>query len=135
MKLSGSVCTVGDKHSDPEGCLPTPKDGGLPGCRGWSDHFLHMAILSTYNQIPMRPDDIYEMAMSKYRLFECRTIAFGLTNAPATFRRPMEVGLVRHQFTSCLIYLGVHDCACHIYCAMYGIGYYIGSQSDRELTY
>ncbi len=68
--------------------------------------FSTMDITSAYNQIPVRPEDIPKTAfVSKYGLFEYRTMAFGLTNAPATFQRLMEVALAGLQWTACLIYL------------------------------
>ncbi len=68
--------------------------------------FSTMDITSAYNQIPVRPEDIPKTAFtSKHGLFEYRTMAFGLTNAPATFQRLMEVALAGLQWATCLIYL------------------------------
>ena len=65
-----------------------------------------MDITSAYNQIPVRERDIPKTAfVSKYGLFEFTTMPFGLSNAPATFQRVMELALAGLQWKTCLVYL------------------------------
>ena len=68
--------------------------------------FASLDITSAYNQIPVRTEDIPKTAfVTKYGLFEYTTMPFGLSNAPATFQRLMEIALSGLQWTTCLIYL------------------------------
>ena len=68
--------------------------------------FSTMDITSTYNQIPVKWEDIFKTAfVTRCGLYEYRTMSFGLTNAPATFQRLMELALAGLQWESCLIYL------------------------------
>ena len=68
--------------------------------------FSTMDITSAYNQVPVRVEDIPKTAfVTKYGLFEYLTMPFGLSNAPATFQRVMEMALHGLQWSTCLIYL------------------------------
>ncbi len=68
--------------------------------------FSTMDITSAYHQIPVVPGDVQKTAfVTKYSLFEFRTMLFGLKTAPATYQRLMELALSGLQWTSCLIYL------------------------------
>ncbi len=63
-------------------------------------------ITSAYNQIPVKETDIPKTAfVTKSGLFECTTMSFGLTNAPATFQRAMEMVLSGLNWITCLVYL------------------------------
>ncbi len=86
--------------------FPLPRTEDCLDAVAGANIFSTMDITSAYNQIPVRSEDIPETAfVSKHGLFEYRTMAFGLTNAPATFQRLMEVALAGLQWTTCLIYL------------------------------
>ena len=63
-------------------------------------------LLSGYHQVPVKESDINKTAfVTKYGIFEFITLPFGLTNAPATFQRIMELALRGLQWQICLIYL------------------------------
>ncbi len=68
--------------------------------------FSIMDITSAYHQIPVAPEDVQKTAfVTKYGLFEFKTMPFGLKTAPATYQRLMELALSGLQWTSYLIYL------------------------------
>ena len=68
--------------------------------------FLTMDIMAAYHQIPVAKEDIPKMAfITKYGLYEFKTMPFGLKTAPQTYQRLMELALSWLQWTACLIYL------------------------------
>ena len=71
--------------------------------------FSSLDITSAYNQIPIKSTDIPKTAfVSRYGLYEFKVMSFGLSNAPATFQRLMQICLAGLQWKSCLVYLD--DC-------------------------
>ena len=63
-------------------------------------------FLSAYCQVAMAENDIPKTAFcSKYGLHEFLFMPFGLTGAPATYQRLMELVLAGLQWSICLIYL------------------------------
>ena len=63
-------------------------------------------ITSAYNQIPVKKEDIPKTAFAtQCGFYEYTTMPFGLSNAPATFQRVMEIALSGLQWQTCLIYL------------------------------
>ena len=68
--------------------------------------FLTMDITAAYHQIPVTEEDIPKTAfITKYGLYEFKTMSFGLKTAPQTYQRLMELALSGLQWTACLIYL------------------------------
>ena len=68
--------------------------------------FSTMDITSAYNQVPIKKEDIPKTAfVTRSGFYEYKTMSFGLTNAPATFQRLMELALAGLQWECCLIYL------------------------------
>ena len=93
--------------------LLTRKDAyHIPRTKECLDTMAGSVIFSTldmtpgYNQVPIKTTDIPKTAfVARKGLLEIVTMSFGLTNAPATFQRLMELICRGFQWTSCLIYL------------------------------
>ena len=86
--------------------FPLPRTQDCLDSVAGSKLFSSMDITSAYNQIPVRERDNLKTAfVSKYGLFEFTTMPFGLSNAPATFQRVMELALAGLQWKTCLVYL------------------------------
>jgi len=59
-----------------------------------------------YWQIPMAPDDIDKTAFTCHMgTYEYLIMAFGLTNAPTTFQRALDIILSGMTWQTCLVYL------------------------------
>ena len=97
----GRVNAVTIKDASP---LPHMQDGldAVAGLR----YFSTLDIISAYNQIPVKEEDIPKTAfITRHGLFEYTTMPFGLCNAPAMFQRIMKLALNGLQWSTCVIYL------------------------------
>ena len=82
--------------------LVAKKDGTTWFCQWFST--LDMA--SGYYQIGMDDRDKYKTAFTTHMgLYQFRVMPFGLSGAPATFERVMELVLRRLRWERCLVYL------------------------------
>ena len=63
-------------------------------------------LISGYWQVEVDPQDKPKTAFTTPEgLFEFNVMPFGLSNAPATFQRLMNMVLAGLQWTNCLVYL------------------------------
>ena len=68
-----------------------------------SRYFTILDMQSGYWQIVMSEED--RPFVTAYGLYHFKVMSFGLTNAPATFPRMMDVLLAGFKWNSCLVYL------------------------------
>ena len=86
--------------------FPLPRTQDLLDAVAGAKYFSTFDLTAGYHQVPMDPDDIQKTAfVTKYGLYEFLTMPFGMTCAPATFQRLMELALQGLQWNICLIYL------------------------------
>ena len=71
-----------------------------------STYFSTLDLTAGHNQVPVAEENIPKTAfITRYCLFECPYMPFGLSNAPATFQCVMELALQALQWSTCLIYI------------------------------
>ena len=76
-------------------------------CLSGSKYFTKLDLRSGYWQVAMHESDKPKTAFSVGPLgfYECNRMAFGLSNAPSTFQRLMELTMGEIHLKECLIYL------------------------------
>lgn len=71
-----------------------------------SRYFSIIDMQAGYWQVGLNPEDRKKSAfITPYGLFQFKVMPFGLSNAPATFQRMMDVLLAGLKWNSCLVYL------------------------------
>ena len=86
--------------------FPIPRIQDCLNTLSGSTIFSTFDLISGFNQIPVKKEDIPKTAfVTKYGLFEYKTLPFGLCNGPSTCQRLMELVLNGLQWQTCLIYL------------------------------
>ena len=71
-----------------------------------SKYFSIMDLQAGYHQVPLKEEDRPKTAfVTADGLFQFRVLPFGLTNAPSTFQRAMDIILAGIRWTTCLVYL------------------------------
>ena len=85
---------------------PLPRiDDSLAALEG-ANYFTCIDLKSGYYQIKIEPADRLKTAfITCDELYEWKVMSFGLTNAPTTFQRTMDVVLVGLKFNIFLVYL------------------------------
>jgi predicted aspartyl protease len=85
---------------------PLPRIDECLDSLGGATSFSSMDLACGYWQIPVKERDKPKTAfVTKSGLYEFNTLPFGITNAPSTFERCMEMVLQNCQWKTCLIYL------------------------------
>ncbi len=86
-------------------CTPYQADDILESIND-AKYFSHFDLVKGYWQIPLDDEAIEKTAFSTTNgHYQFRRLPFGLTNAPATFQRAMDVILTGLAWTDCLVYL------------------------------
>ena len=88
------------------GSYPLPNIIDILDQLGSAQYFSVFDLASVFHQIKMSPEDSYIITVSTpYGHYEFDRTTFGLKNAPATFRRLMDLVLTRLQGTELFVYL------------------------------
>ena len=85
---------------------PLPYQQDLMDNLANAKYFSTIDMASGYWQIPLSEDAIQKTAFtSRFGLYEYLVMPYGLTNAPATFQRMMDLVLVGLTWVECLVYM------------------------------
>ena len=85
---------------------PLPRIDDCLAALGWNKFFSTLDLVSGYWQINMSDEDKEKTAfITPSGLFEFNVLPFGLTNAPATFQRFIDVALAGLKWQCLLVYL------------------------------
>ncbi|MGI9458903.1 MAG: RNase H-like domain-containing protein, partial [Pirellulales bacterium] len=93
-------------HVTKRDVYPLPRIDDILDSVGHSNYFSTLDLRSGYWQIEMSETDKEKTAFTTfYGLFEFNVLPFGLSNAPSTFQRLMEVVLAGLNWKICAVYL------------------------------
>ncbi|KZS20370.1 Uncharacterized protein APZ42_012952 [Daphnia magna] len=85
---------------------PLPRIAGTLSRLEGATFFSSIDFQSGYHQVPVVYSDRLKTAfITADGLYQFRTLPFGLTNAPGTFQRAMDIILAGLRWSTCLIYL------------------------------
>ena len=85
---------------------PLPRIDDTLDRLGKNKFFSAFDLASGYWQIPVKEEDKPKTAFTtKFGLYQFKVMSFGLTNAPSTFQRTMDVVLSGLTWKNCLVYL------------------------------
>src|SRR6478672_9711150 len=85
---------------------PLPRIDDALDALGGNRYFTGLDLMSGYWQIEVDPADREKTAFSTFQgIFQFKRLPFGLTNAPATFQRLMDLVLAGLKWQYCLEYL------------------------------
>ena len=105
MVKPASVSITDDSTTYQEGCISPSPDGGLPGllrrCEGLYLPGLYGRLLASATTPCRQREDCVYNACGYYHWL---SVPFGLTNAPATFQRALDIILSGLRWQLCLVY-------------------------------
>ena len=86
--------------------LPLPRMDECIDFQGEANVFTTLDCNSGYWQIPVAAKDQYKTPFTYHEgTYRYKRMPFGITNAPATFQRTLDIALSAFKWNSCLVYL------------------------------
>ncbi len=111
QKKTGKICICVDfcklNNMTKRDAFPLPHIVVVLQAVQWAGVFCSIDLTQGYLQVKMNPEDIQKTAFQcgLQGFFEFTRMPFGLSNAPATFCRMMELCLGDQQYLTMLLYI------------------------------